>query len=624
MNNFVNHFGHGVVGDIYTVQGHPVPTSLLSWNCRGLGNHRDLPLIHLLPKHISISSFMAKWGRVFFHKFREKVINQKEALDSLKDREDNDGIQTYFSEKAKLEELLLQEESYWKQRAKIFWLEEGDTNSRFFHASASSRKKINHIASLQDDDGRVLTNHNDLCSLLKEYYSNIFTETNQENDFPDYENEVRVTAEQNNQLTEDLSFEEFTEAIKSMHPDKASGPDGLNPTFFQHFWKLIGKEKEKVEEVKDLRPIAMCNVLYKIVAKVLANRLKRVLPGLISEEQSAFVPGRSIMDNVLMASELIHYVKRKSSGTMGEKALKLAISKAYNRVRWGYLKKRKVSTGFSDKWISWMMIGNIRRDKQAELKDIIQVHSDLGNSKYLGLPSLVGRSKKVDFNYLKDKIWSKIKGWNTKLLSREGKAVLLRNVAQCIPALLQARRTGWLSFTWSGIWEAKEFVKDGLRWVMGDGRSINIYQDRWLRGKPDYCVDQYTQQQAPRDTKVCDFLLKNQKAWDECKIRRTFNTVDAEAILAVRVSQCSTKDRVAWLHSINGRLCRNNVPVRYVLREKRVMVPIGCTMCTGGDIEHLIHVFFECGFAKACWQYMGVKYDMSAVDNAPEWLLTQL
>lgn len=62
------------------------------------------------------------------------------------------------------------------------------------------------------------------------------------------------------------------------------------------------------------------------------------------------------------------------------------------------------------------------------------MHSDIGSSKYLGLPSLIGRSKKSVFNYLKDKIWAKIKTWSTKLLSRAGKAVLLRNVAQTIPA----------------------------------------------------------------------------------------------------------------------------------------------------------------------------------------------
>lgn len=105
-----------------------------------------------------------------------------------------------------------------------------------------------------------------------------------------------------------------------------------------------------------MRPIALCNVLYKIVAKVLANRLKTILPGLISEEQSAFVPGRNITDNVLVAFELIHYMKRKTSGEAGNVALKLDITKAYDRVNWDYLRNRMVAMGFSSKWINWMML----------------------------------------------------------------------------------------------------------------------------------------------------------------------------------------------------------------------------------------------------------------------------
>ena len=89
--------------------------------------------------------------------------------------------------------------------------------------------------------------------------------------------------------------------------------------------------------MKDLRPIVLCNVVYKIMAKVLANRLKRILPLLISNAQSAFVPGRSICDNILAAFEVIHNMKRKTKGKKSSVALKLDISKDYDRISWRYL-----------------------------------------------------------------------------------------------------------------------------------------------------------------------------------------------------------------------------------------------------------------------------------------------
>lgn len=110
----------------------------------------------------------------------------------------------------------------------------------------------------------------------------------------------------------------------------------------------------------DLRPIALCNVLYKILAKVLANRLKEILPGIISEHQSAFVPGRNISDNVLVAFELLHFMKRKNKGQEGVVALKLDISKAYDRVDWKFLKKRMIVMGFNEQfneqWVKWIMM----------------------------------------------------------------------------------------------------------------------------------------------------------------------------------------------------------------------------------------------------------------------------
>ncbi|PNX88544.1 ribonuclease H, partial [Trifolium pratense] len=99
-------------------------------------------------------------------------------------------------------------------------------------------------------------------------------------------------------------------------------PANLNSTNIS----LIPKGDSQVS-MKDWRPISLCNVIYKLVAKVLANRLKNVLDKCISISQSAFIPGRSILDNVMVAFEVIHHMKTKTKGKLGDVALKLDISK---------------------------------------------------------------------------------------------------------------------------------------------------------------------------------------------------------------------------------------------------------------------------------------------------------
>ena len=87
------------------------------------------------------------------------------------------------------------------------------------------------------------------------------------------------------------------------------------------------------ETVTEFRPISLCNVIYKIIAKVLANHLKKILPQVISESQSTFVPGHLISDNILLAFETLHHMQHMKRGKQGYMALKLDMSKAYNRVK---------------------------------------------------------------------------------------------------------------------------------------------------------------------------------------------------------------------------------------------------------------------------------------------------
>ncbi|KAK9993595.1 hypothetical protein SO802_023298 [Lithocarpus litseifolius] len=168
-----------------------------------------------------------------------------------------------------------------------------------------------------------------------------------------------------------------------MAPLKAPGPDGMPPLFYQNFWSLVGSDvttsilhylntgslptplnhtfitlipkTKNPERVTEFRPICLCNELYKIFSKVLANRLKRVLPHLISEHQSAFLKGRLITDNILVAFETLHYMKNHTSGKNGFMALKLDMSKEYDRVEWSFLREVMKRMGFNEKWVELVM-----------------------------------------------------------------------------------------------------------------------------------------------------------------------------------------------------------------------------------------------------------------------------
>ena len=194
---------------------------------------------------------------------------------------------------------------------------------------------------------------------------------------------VKVTQAVNNLLNAPYSYEEVKVALFQMFPTKAPGPDGFPAHFFQRHWDVCGQEvtaavlriidgTESAECINEtllvlipkvknpsslaqFRPISLCKVLYKIASKVISNRLKVVLPDIISEEQSAFVPGRLISDNIITAYECLHFMKRNKAARNRYCALKLDMMKAYDRVEWDYLQAIMLKLGFTERWVDIVM-----------------------------------------------------------------------------------------------------------------------------------------------------------------------------------------------------------------------------------------------------------------------------
>jgi hypothetical protein len=581
-----------------------------------------------------------------------------------------------------------------------------------------------------------------------------------------------------------------------MHPSKAPGPDGMSCLFFQKFWHIVGGDVTQavlsvlssghmlkkvnfthltlIPKIKnptkmaDYRPISLCNVLYKIVSKCVANRLKTILSAVISDAQSAFVPGRLITDNIIVAYEVLNCLKARRSGKKGSMAIKLDMSKAYDRVEWGFLFQIMQKLGFDARWTNLVMeciktpsyavlingelqgyiaptrgirqgdplspylfllcaegfsalLRKAERDKKlsgisisrggprlshllfaddsllfcqanpGESRNLLEVlalyeHSSgqkinlektaiffskntkaetraeiqsiwgaqvvLQYERYLGMPAMVGRSKERAFSSLKDRIAKKLQGWNEKFLSKAGREVLIKAIAQSIPTftmscfrlpkgfcddvnamiakfwwgssscvrkihwkkwlhLCTSKEDGGLGFRdfhafnlallgkqgwrfiqdphslvyrvckaryfpnssfmdakagtnpsliWRSILSARDTIQAGMMWKVGDGRTIKIWEDKWLP-----CIPA-RKQNGPNVTFVRELIDEDRGWWNESIIDATFDVKSAQVIKQMALCNFNSPDRARWKETTSGEY---SVSSAYALELKR-------------------------------------------------------
>ena len=219
--------------------------------------------------------------------------------------------------KKEISTILMREEQMWKQRSRSLWLQERDNNTRYFHSQAFHRFRRNQIDSLEDANEEFCNDEEGISSILVDYYQKLFTSSNLAMVDAIFDKiPCSISDEMNDELMVEFTREEVVVALKQMEPLKASRPNGLPPLFFQHYWQVVGDDVTEAmlsclstsvippslnctfitlipkvkspSKISEFRPISLCNIIYKLVSKVVANRMKGLLPLIISKSQSAF------------------------------------------------------------------------------------------------------------------------------------------------------------------------------------------------------------------------------------------------------------------------------------------------------------------------------------------------
>lgn len=191
---------------------------------------------------------------------------------------------------------------------------------------------------------------------------------------------TQVSKEDKVELTKPFSLEEVKKVVFEMRQNRAPGPDGFPAEFYVKFWGIIKFElldlindfhngflkverlnygivtlvpkTKDAEQIQKFRPICLLNVSFKIITKVLMNRLDRIMTYIISKNQTAFLKNRFIMEGIVILHELLNSLHtKKSSGIL----FKVDFEKAYDMVDWGFIYRILHSKGFPDQWCDWVM-----------------------------------------------------------------------------------------------------------------------------------------------------------------------------------------------------------------------------------------------------------------------------
>jgi hypothetical protein len=346
-----------------------------SWKVNVVG----CPMFVLSEKLKILKVKLKSWNKVVFGNIHENVKQARNNVDIIQALIDSNSPSDSFLEQEKLAQINLEnalfiEELFWHEKSKVKWHCEGDRNTAYFHKIAKIRRATNQITSLRN--GEVFLNRpDDVNAHIVNHFTSLFNSQD-----PDIDNGLvdevipnLITDRVNSMLTRIPTSVEIKNTVFSLNKDSAPGPGGFGAVFFQTYWDIIQLDvinaviqfftsgwilpnfnsntlvlipkNENADSVNDYRPIAIANFKFKLISKIIADRLASIMPAITSIQQRGFIKGRNIKDCICLTSEAINVLHKRSFG--GNLAIKVDIAKAFDTLQWPFLLRVLKAFGFN-------------------------------------------------------------------------------------------------------------------------------------------------------------------------------------------------------------------------------------------------------------------------------------
>ena len=308
------------------------------------------------------------------HKKRTRESEEKQLIKEIKEIEETvqsdpsqENIDRLELAKESLEQRRKQKLEGIIVRSRAKWREQGERSTSYFLNLEKRMYSDKLIASLDNGDGKLITNQKEIINRLVEYYREMFKKRSIDSLPENFMNGVhikQITSNERAELEAPLDPKELEAALKGMSKNKSPGSDGFSVEFYLRFWNdikhfffqmaaesvqgnilpktlsegiltLVPKANRPRSQIKSYRPITLLNVSYKIIAAAIAKRFKKVLPTIIDKDQTGFMSGRFIGDNTRLTYDLIQELKKEDRSAL---FLSLDIEDAFNAVDWDFAK----------------------------------------------------------------------------------------------------------------------------------------------------------------------------------------------------------------------------------------------------------------------------------------------